>query len=194
MTMVKKNDLWNKMVKLENVVNQPRTTDAQKQLVIDMLVKHGRNVSMFDIIKAEKISANNALLDLLDLIHPHWFDIDTLKNSKKNLLAVKDATGKKEYDVAVAHLLAKLGTPVSLFHSFYSWSDIGFSIANKGNPVVAITGAKQDEWGQFAGSDHDSDIITGVSGVATFANGKQRILRFEGTFTSIMRDLTDPNL
>jgi hypothetical protein len=173
--------------------------DGNEKWVVDVaigaLAKHGKHVTVFDIMKAEELDGyhDSAIVYAMHVMHPHWFDLNSIVNSDRNILLGKpaDTAGwKARYNYDVAQFLINRGTVVQLQENVFAWEDFMWKSDNPDNPVVAVLNIKEHSWSEFTQTDMDPDYKTGVSAEVLFQDGQNRLIRHEGSFTEIMQAIT----
>jgi hypothetical protein len=121
----------------------------------------------------------------------YWINVIAMIDSDKNLLNYRGTDWKGGYLKALSETVIKTGTFVDLNENVYGWEDYGFSRNwdRDGNPVVAVTKVKEDEWSEYAGSGDHAATVTGYTADVTLADGTQRRMRREGTLETLMREI-----
>lgn len=186
---------------LENIIlendlqfNLPQYFNQEVDDQIAVLAKHGRDATLFDIVKAEKYwgYADAMSLKVLAQIHQYWFNPGNVINSERNLLAEPQSSDwKSGFKNALAKYLIQNGTVVSFPESTYGWEDYDIKTNDEKNPIVAVLSAQEDSWSNFVDTYTGNEDKVGISGEVVFKNGLNRLVRYEAEFTDILKGITE---
>jgi len=159
---------------------------------IATLARHHHTATVFDIVKAEELDLrfDATLISTISTIHKHWFDVDAVVDSPRNILRnppKADDNWKDRYRYDAAKSLIKHGTVMQLQETTFGWQEYLWAEENKDNPVVAVVDVFEDHWSEFTQTDMDPMYKTGITAEVLFKDGQNRRIRKEGTFEEVMR-------
>jgi hypothetical protein len=138
----------------------------------------------------ESAEAARKRVIVIELVR-YWINVIAMIDSDQNLLNYRGADWKGGYLKALSETVIKTGTFVDLNENAYGWEDYAFfrNWDREGNPAVAVTKVKEDEWSEYAGSGDHAATVTGYTADVTLADGTQRRKRREGTLETLMREI-----
>lgn len=153
---------------------------------IQVVAKYGPDVSVFDILRSEYYW-NGSLVRLIGDIHKTWVNVDSLKAKDLRVDPPVGADWKTGYQKAVADFLVQNGTLVGFPESAFGWEDYQTHYPDPENPLVAVLRVQEDVWNDFISTYDGSETKTGAVAEVVFQDGTERKLRWEGSFSDIIK-------
>lgn len=93
-----------------------------------------------------------------------------------------------EYEALTAAFLKERGMPVDMYASYFGWQDFDAVDGLRQGTVVRIDDIGDDFWHEFENTFYEGDTShNGFRAYLTLDTGVQRYVRYEGSYTDLMK-------